>query len=66
MTGNWGKLECPHCGEPHPPPARAACECEELIADLVCPRCHKGWEVRVELWRYWGIKQELPSRSEDR
>ena len=41
-------------------------ESEAVVADLICPKCHRGWEVRVELWRYYGIRQELPAREEDR
>jgi len=50
----------------HPPPESAATECEAVVADLTCPHCHRGWERRVELWRYYGIQEELPSREEDR
>ena len=66
MPGDWGKLDCPDCGCPHPPPERATVECESVTADLICPSCHRGWEVTVELWRYYGIERELPSRAEDR
>ena len=66
MTGNWGNLDCPGCGNAHPPPDSAASDCEFLTADLLCPECHRGWEIRVELWRYYGIQPELPSREEDR
>lgn len=66
MSGDWGRLECPYCGTAHPPPEGAASDCEALILDLLCPACHRGFEVRVELWRYFGIERELPSRQEDR
>jgi hypothetical protein len=66
MPGNWGNLDCPNCGYTHPPPESAATECDAVVADLICPECHRGWEVRVELWRYYGIQEELPSREEDR
>jgi hypothetical protein len=66
MPGDWGKLDCPHCGCTHPVPARAATDCDAVIADLICPTCHGGWEVRVELWRYYGIPERLPSGEEDR
>jgi hypothetical protein len=66
MPGNWGKLDCPTCGHAHPPPVHPDCECEELIADLVCPKCGHGWEIRVELWRYYEIPEALPTRDEDR
>jgi hypothetical protein len=66
MPGNWGNLDCPACGHTHPPPEGASCDCDELLADLVCPECANGWEVRVELWRYYEIPQELPTSEEDR
>jgi hypothetical protein len=66
MPGNWGYLDCPNCGCPHPPSEGAATECDAVVADLICSHCHRGWEVRVELWRYYGIQEELPSREEDR
>jgi hypothetical protein len=66
MPGNWGNLECPNCGCTHPPPDAADTECDQVIADLICPQCHHGWEVTVELWRYYGIQPELPSREDDR
>jgi transcription elongation factor Elf1 len=66
MPGNWGRLDCPSCGHTHPPPERASSECDAVIADLICPNCGQGWEVRVELWRYYGIQEELPSREQDR
>jgi integrase len=40
MPGDWGNLDCPHCGATHSPPEGAAVETEKLVADLVCPRCH--------------------------
>lgn len=66
MSGNWGNLDCPHCGHPHPIPETAATDCDAVIADLVCAECHSGYQVRVELWRYYGIKEALPSREDDR
>jgi hypothetical protein len=66
MPGNWGNLDCPHCGCIHPPPELASTDCEAVIAEVICPSCHKGWEVRVELWRYYDIPEQLPSREEDR
>jgi hypothetical protein len=66
MSGFWGSLDCPNCGHTHPPPAAPACDCDHLIADLICPQCHRGWELKVELWRYYGIQAELPSREQDR
>lgn len=66
MPGNWGNLDCPKCRHTHPVPERATSECEAVIADLICPKCRHGWEVRVELWRYYGVPEELPSREEDR
>jgi hypothetical protein len=67
MPGNWGNLDCPQCGNPHPAPEHASStECHAVIADLVCPECHHGWELRVELWRYFGIDPALPSPEEDR
>ena len=65
MPGNWQNLDCPSCGNTHPTPERASTDCDDVFADLVCPMCHRGWEVRVELWRYYGIQPELPSREED-
>ena len=65
MSGNWGKLECPDCGH-QVPPQGAASDCEGLILDLVCPQCRHDFEIRVELWRYYGIVPELPSREDDR
>ena len=66
MPGDWGILDCPHCGFTHPPPQGVTTDTEKLTADLVCPNCHKGWEHEVELWRYYGVQRELPSREEDR
>jgi predicted RNA-binding Zn-ribbon protein involved in translation (DUF1610 family) len=66
MPGDWGNLDCPSCGYAHPPPEHAATDCDAVIADLVCPKCGHGWEVRVALWRYYGIPEELPTREEDR
>ena len=66
MPGIWENLDCPNCGCTHPPPERAATECDAVVADLVCPSCHRRRELRVELWRYYGIQEELPSREADR
>jgi hypothetical protein len=66
MPGNWGNLDCPDCGCTHATPAGVTAECEELVAELVCPECGKGCELRVELWRYYGVAEELPSREDDR
>ena len=66
MTGDWGNLDCPGCGKAHSPPERPTTDCDGLIADLTCPECGEGWEIRVELWRYYGVPQELPLREEDR
>ena len=66
MPGDWGNLDCPACGNAHPPPEGATTECEHVVADLICPKCGHGWEVRVELWRYYEIPEALPSREEDR
>ncbi len=66
MPGNWGSLDCPVCGRTHPPPEGATTECAAVIADLICSGCRHGWEVRVALWRFYGIESALPSREEDR
>jgi hypothetical protein len=67
MPGNWGNLDCPACGATHPVPERASnCECDEVVADLLCPQCGQGWELRVALWRYYEIDERLPSPAEDR
>lgn len=66
MPGNWGNLDCPNCGCIHPPPEVASTDCDAVIADLICPSCHEGREVRVELWRFYDIQEQLPSREEDR
>jgi len=68
VRGDWGSLECPHCGAGQPPPdARAATNDDEwLFVALTCARCGGEWEHRVEIWRYYGVPEELPSREEDR
>jgi hypothetical protein len=66
MPGNWGNLDCPGCGHAHPPPERASTDCEEVIADLICPECGFGWEQRVALWSYYEIPEELPAHDQDR
>jgi hypothetical protein len=66
MPGNWGNLDCPGCGQAHAAPKNPGTECEALTADLVCADCGKGWQIRVELWDYYGIEKELPSRKDDR
>ena len=66
MPGNWGNLDCPGCGRTQAAPEHVITECDAVIADLTCPNCHRGWQVRVELWRYYGIPEELPSREQDR
>ena len=66
MPGTWGNLYCPGCGHTHGPPERVTTECDALVADLHCPECQRDWEARVELWRYYGIPEELPSREQDR
>jgi hypothetical protein len=66
MPGDWGSLDCPGCGATQPPPEGAVSECDALIANMVCSRCWTRWQVRVELWRYYGVAEELPSREADR
>jgi transposase-like protein len=66
MPGNWTDLDCPSCGHTHPPPEQMTTDCDFVIADLVCPECQRAWQVRIELWRYYGIEEALPSREQDR
>jgi hypothetical protein len=61
MTGDWGNLDCPQCGCTHERPERVTTDCDAVIAALFCPHCDKSWERRVELWRYYGLPEELPS-----
>jgi hypothetical protein len=66
MPGNWGNLDCPDCGRTQPPPELASTDCEAVTGEVICPDCDKSREVRVELWRYYDIQEQLPSREEDR
>jgi hypothetical protein len=66
MTSRWGNLDCPECGCPQASPRQVDSECESLVGEVVCPECDYSWEVRLELWRYYGIDSFLPSRAEDK
>ena len=68
MSGDWGNLACPRCGAMHQPPdTRSATNDDEWIfVRLVCDSCGAEWEHRVEIYRYYGVPEQLPSREEDR
>ncbi len=68
MSGDWGSLDCPRCGTTHPPPDSAAAtdDDETIRVQLGCVTCGHRWEHSVEIWRYYGVPERLPSREEDR
>jgi hypothetical protein len=68
MSGDWGNLACPHCGAIHQPPdtRSAANDDEWIFVHLVCASCGGDWKHRVEIYRYYGVPERLPSREEDR
>jgi hypothetical protein len=67
MSGDWGNVDCPQCGARQPrPDAAAATNDDELLAvRLTCADCGTAWEHGVEIWRYYGVPEHLPSRDED-
>jgi hypothetical protein len=67
MTGDWRhKLDCPNCTGVQAVPVDVVPDCERINAEAVCPECHNRWDVEVELWQYFAIEPDLPSRAADR
>jgi hypothetical protein len=49
-----------------PDPRSAANDDEWIFVRLTCANCGCEWEHRVEIYHYYRVPEQLPSREEDR